>query len=205
MQKNLRAKTLAIIAILVVFVYGIFGLPHGVSGTALKAALLKNINLGLDLKGGTHLVLQVMVDEAVGSATDSDAGAIQTDLQQNGIQGVTVTKPDPGKQDMIQLAGVPAAKSSDLSSVLNGRYGSRYDITPGVNTATVADGDVARGNGRRDLDARRRARKRPATGRRLCRQGSRISQRFAGQRLPFDVKIDRWLGRATGHLRTHFE
>ncbi len=94
MQKNLRAKTLAIIAILVVFVYGIFGLPHGVSGTALKAALLKNINLGLDLKGGTHLVLQVMVDEAVGSATDSDAGAIQTDLQQNGIQGVTVTKPD---------------------------------------------------------------------------------------------------------------
>jgi preprotein translocase subunit SecD len=137
MQKNLRAKTLAIIAILVVFVYGIFGLPHGVSGTALKAALLKNINLGLDLKGGTHLVLQVMVDEAVGSATDSDAGAIQTDLQQNGIQGVTVTKPDPSKPDMIQLAGVPAAKSSDLSSVLNGRYGSRYDITPGVNTWTL--------------------------------------------------------------------
>jgi preprotein translocase subunit SecD len=133
MQKNLRAKTLAIIAILVVFVYGIFGLPHGVSGTAIKAALLKNINLGLDLKGGTHLVLQVMVDEAVSSATDSDAGAIQTDLQQNSIQGVTVTKPDPNHPDMIQLAGVPADKSSDVSSVLNGRYGSRYDIKPGVN------------------------------------------------------------------------
>ncbi|MGC2620904.1 MAG: protein translocase subunit SecD, partial [Acidobacteriaceae bacterium] len=137
MQKNLRAKTLAIIAILVVFVYGIFGLPHGVSGTALKAALLKNINLGLDLKGGTHLVLQVMVDEAVGAATDSDAGAIQTDLQQNGIQGATVTKPDANKPDMIQISGVPADKSGDVSSVLNGRYGARYDITPGVNTWTL--------------------------------------------------------------------
>jgi preprotein translocase subunit SecD len=133
MQKNLRAKTLAIIAILVVFVYGIFGLPHGVSGTALKAALLKNINLGLDLKGGTHLVLQVMVDEAVSAAVDSDAGGIQTDLRQNGIQGVTVAKPDPGKPDSFQLVGVPADKSNDVSSVLNSRDSARYDISPGVN------------------------------------------------------------------------
>jgi preprotein translocase subunit SecD len=138
MQKNLKAKTLAIIAILVIFVYGIFGLPHGVSGGALKAALAKNINLGLDLKGGTHLVLQVMVDEAVGTTTDSDAGAIQADLQQNGITGVTVTKPDPNKADVIQLSGVPADRATDVSSVLNSRYSSRYDIAPGIgNTWTL--------------------------------------------------------------------
>jgi preprotein translocase subunit SecD len=133
MQKNLQAKTIAIVAVLLIFIYGIFGLPHGVSGGALKAALAKNINLGLDLKGGTHLVLQVMVNEAVSTATDSDAGAIQTSLQQNGISGVTVTKPDPGKPDMIQLSGVPADRSADVSSVLNSSYSSRYDIAPGVN------------------------------------------------------------------------
>jgi preprotein translocase subunit SecD len=133
MQKNLKAKTLAIIAILLIFIYGIFGLPHGVSGTALKAALQKNINLGLDLKGGTHLVLQVMVNEAVGTATDSDAGAIQTSLAQNGITGATVAKPDPGKPDVIQVSGVPAARSADVNSVLNSNYSSRYDIAPGVN------------------------------------------------------------------------
>jgi preprotein translocase subunit SecD len=133
MQKNLKAKTLAIIAILLIFIYGIFGLPHGVSGTALKAALQKNINLGLDLKGGTHLVLQVMVDEAVGTATDSDAGAIQTSLAQNGITGATVAKPDPNKPDVIQVSGVPAARSADVNSVLNSNYSSRYDIAPGVN------------------------------------------------------------------------
>jgi preprotein translocase subunit SecD len=133
MQKNLKAKTLAIIAILVIFIYGIFGLPHGISGAALKAALAKNINLGLDLKGGTHLVLQVMVDEAVGTTTDSDAGAIQSDLQQNGIAGVTVSKPDPNRTDVIQLSNVPPDRATDVSSVLNSRYSSRYDIAPGVN------------------------------------------------------------------------
>jgi preprotein translocase subunit SecD len=133
MQKNLKAKTFSIIAILLIFIYGIFGIPHGVSGTALKEALAKNINLGLDLKGGTHLVLQVMVNEAVGTATDSDAGAIQTSLAQNGIVGATVTKPDPSKPDTIQISGVQAARAADVNSVLNSNYSSRYDIAPGVN------------------------------------------------------------------------
>jgi len=49
MQKNLKTKTLLIIGILIVFVYGIFGLPSGVSGAALKQSLLDRIHLGLDL------------------------------------------------------------------------------------------------------------------------------------------------------------
>ena len=139
MQKNLRTKTIVILAILVVFVYGIFGLPHGISGTALKDALQKNINLGLDLKGGTHLVLQVMVDEAVGATTDSDVAGIQSDLQQNGIAGVTVAKPDAARPDFIQITGVPAARTSDVSSILNSRYGTNYDVSPGAgNTWTLA-------------------------------------------------------------------
>ena len=133
MQKNLKAKTLAIIAILLIFIYGIFGLPKGVSGSALKAALQKNINLGLDLKGGTHLVLQVMVDEAVGAATDSDAGAIQASLAQNGVAGAAVTKPDPKRADVIQISGVAADRSADVNSVLNSSYSARYDIAPGLN------------------------------------------------------------------------
>jgi len=133
MQKNLRSKTIGIIAILLVFVYGIFGIPHGLSGTALKDALLKRINLGLDLKGGTHLILQVEVNEAVGTDTDTDVAAIQSDLQQNGITGATVVKPDANRPDFIQISGVPADHASDVSSILNGRYATNYDISPGVN------------------------------------------------------------------------
>ncbi|MGA8163261.1 MAG: protein translocase subunit SecD [Acidobacteriaceae bacterium] len=135
MQKNLKSKTLLIIAILIVFVYGIFGLPSGFSGTALKQSLLNRIHLGLDLKGGMHLILQVQVDEAVGADTDSDVAAIQQDLQQSGVTGATVTKPDPKRVDFIQISGVPAAHNDDVRSVLESKYGTRYDVSPGVNNS----------------------------------------------------------------------
>ena len=77
MRKNLTGKTVLIFAILLVFFFGIFGIPKGVGPSAWKAALTNRIHLGLDLKGGTHLVLQVMVDEAVGAVTDNDVARIE--------------------------------------------------------------------------------------------------------------------------------
>lgn len=135
MQKNLRTKTIGILAILIVFVYGIFGIPHGVSGTALKQALLKRISLGLDLKGGTHLVLQVMVDQAVGSESDSDVGALQAAFQQNGITGASILKPDAKDPGLIEITGVPTGHAQDVSSILNSQFSSKYSVSPGPNNS----------------------------------------------------------------------
>jgi preprotein translocase subunit SecD len=135
MRKNLTQKTILIVAVLLVFIFGIFGIPKGVSGTALKDAILKNIQLGLDLKGGTHLILQVMVDEAVNAATDSDAAHIQADLQQNGITVGSVTKPDATHPETIVISGAPVDRSSDIRSVLSQRYGNQYDISSGANNS----------------------------------------------------------------------
>jgi len=135
MQKNLKTKTLLIVGVLVVFLFGIIGLPQGFSGAALRQSLLNRIHLGLDLKGGMHLVLQVQVDEAVGADTDSDVAAIQQDLQQNGVAGATVSKPDANRADFIQVSGVPAAHADDVRSLLESRYSARYDISPGVNNS----------------------------------------------------------------------
>jgi preprotein translocase subunit SecD len=132
MRKNLTQKTILIFAVLIVFIFGIFGIPKGLSGTALKEAILKRINLGLDLKGGTHLILQVMVDEAVNAATTNDAAHIQTDLQQNGIT-VGSVMPDPAHPETIQIAGAPPDRSGDIRTVLNQRYSNQYDITSGAN------------------------------------------------------------------------
>ena len=95
MRKNLTGKTVLIIAILLVFVFGIFGIPNGVSGQAWKDAIAKRINLGLDLKGGTHLVLQVMVEEAVSAETDNALGRLEPDLQAAGVQAGSILKPNP--------------------------------------------------------------------------------------------------------------
>lgn len=129
MRKNLTTKTIGIIAILLFFVYGIFGIPHGLSGDALKDAVASRINLGLDLKGGTHLVLQVMVEEAVGAETDNAVGRLQTDLQAAGVQVGSILKPNPSDPLMIQINGVPADKSGDVRNVLDTKYGQQYDIS----------------------------------------------------------------------------
>ena len=118
MRKNLTQKTILIIAILLVFVYGIFGIPKGFSGSALQTAILKRIPLGLDLKGGTRLVLQVHANEAVAGQAQQDAQRIEQDFQQNGITGAKVLNPDPKKQPgLIEVSGVPASHISDASSL----------------------------------------------------------------------------------------
>ncbi|HEX3436077.1 MAG TPA: protein translocase subunit SecD [Pseudacidobacterium sp.] len=133
MRKNLTQKTILIVAVLIVFVFGIFGIPKGLSGTALKEAILNRIQLGLDLKGGTHLILQVMVDEAVNAATDNDVARIQSDLQQNGITVGSITKPDVSHPETILISGVPVDRTGDVRSILSQRFGNQYEIASGAN------------------------------------------------------------------------
>jgi preprotein translocase subunit SecD len=129
MSQNLKGKTFAIVAILVVFFYGIFGIPHGLSLAALKEALTERINLGLDLKGGTHLILQVHVEEAVADTTDRDVQRIQDDLIKAGVTGASVRKLDPAHPETITVSGFPAAKASDVRTVLEGTDYVGYDLT----------------------------------------------------------------------------
>jgi len=130
MNKNLKGKTAGIVAILVVFCYGFLGIPHGVTPTSLKQALADHINLGLDLKGGIHLVLQVHVADAISSATDSDVERIQQDLSKAGVTGETVVKLDPvAHPEAITISGVPLAKVSDARTVLEGVDYSNYDLS----------------------------------------------------------------------------
>jgi preprotein translocase subunit SecD len=135
MRKNLNTKIIVIVATLAIFVFGIFGVPHGVTPTALKNAIASRINLGLDLRGGTHLVLQVHVEEAVGATTDSDAARIQSQLQQDGITVGSVTKPDAARPEVIQIQGAPADRVGDIRTTLNNRYGSQYDISSTSGTS----------------------------------------------------------------------
>ena len=128
-------KTLLIFAILLVFVYGIFGIPKGIGPSAWKTALTDRIHLGLDLKGGIHLVLQVMVEEAVGAETDNAVGRVQADLQQGGFAATSVVKPDPKQPAVIQIQGTPAAKASDVRNLLDSRYGTQYSVATGPNNS----------------------------------------------------------------------
>jgi preprotein translocase subunit SecD len=133
MGKNLAGKTAFIVAILVVFAFGIVGIPHG----GLKQSIADRIKLGLDLKGGTHLVLEVHVAEAVASSTDRDVARLEADLTKAGIVGAVVGKTDPANPQKIVVSGIPAGKLSDARGVLQGNDYAAYDV------ATAPDGSSA--------------------------------------------------------------
>jgi preprotein translocase subunit SecD len=128
MGTNLKGKTAFILALLVVFCYGIFGIPGSLGPRGLKQALTDRIKLGLDLKGGIHLVLYVHVDEATASTTDRDAQRIQADLEKAGITGASAVKLDPAHPEVLTVTGVPPAKASDARAILQGTDYSTYDL-----------------------------------------------------------------------------
>ena len=130
MSQNLKVKTAVILACLVVCCYGFLGIPHGISPAALKQAVADHIRLGLDLKGGTHLVLKVHVEEALGSTTDRDVERLQEDLDKASITGVSVHKADPvAHPNQITVSGIPLNKASDVRSILTGTDYVNYDVT----------------------------------------------------------------------------
>src|SRR6266567_819268 len=101
MNKGLGWKSIVIVAVVLIFAYGIFGIPAGVSGGALADGLLNSatfrngIHLGLDLKGGTHLILQVQVNDAVNVDSDNALETLKDGMKSGKITYAEIAKPDP--------------------------------------------------------------------------------------------------------------
>jgi preprotein translocase subunit SecD len=135
MKKNLNGKIALIVAVLLVCVYGILGVPSGFSGKALTEALTKRIHLGLDLRGGAHLILQVVVAEAVNAETDNTSQRIQQDLRAANLSFTQVYKPDAKLHpDAIKIEGVSATNANAVRQLLDTKLSNEYDITGGAET-----------------------------------------------------------------------
>ena len=130
MKKNSQ-KLALIIAVLVFFIYGIFGIPSGVSGSAIKEALTKRIHLGLDLQGGVHLILEVKVAEALNAETDNAVQSIEQVLKTAGLNVTQVLKPNPVAPQIIQVAGFTPAQASSVRNTLEDKFANQYDISGG--------------------------------------------------------------------------
>jgi preprotein translocase subunit SecD len=139
MNKNLGWKLGLIAATLIVFLIGIFGIPKEWSGKGLLASLQDRIHLGLDLKGGTHLILQVQVNDAVNVESDNAVERLKADLRTRKINYAEISKPDPvNNPDRIVIKGLPPESSADLRSLVSDRL-PEYDLSSGAeNTWTLA-------------------------------------------------------------------
>src|SRR6201997_1398230 len=133
MNKNLLSKLALIVGILIVFLFGIFGSPQSFSGQGLLTAMTNRIHLGLDLRGGTHLILQVQVADAVNVDSDNAVEILKSEMRKAKINYADVTKPDPASHpEQIVIKGVPPESSSDLRTIVQDKL-PEYTPTSGAN------------------------------------------------------------------------
>lgn len=138
MNKDLGWKVGLIVGTLLVFLYGIFGIPQSLSGGGLLAAITNRIHLGLDLKGGTHLILQVQVSDAVNVDSDNAVEVLKEQLNKRKIAFADISKPDPANAaDRIVIKGVSPDARKDLLDIVSERL-AEYDLASGAdNTWTL--------------------------------------------------------------------
>src|SRR3954447_258938 len=120
MKKNLTARSVVIAVTILLCIYGIIGFPT--SKAALIDNIQKNIRLGLDLKGGTHLVLEVQVQDAVKADADQTMDRLKEDLKKQNIQWVSMDRNDPqtvADADKVELTikGIPSTESSAFRNI----------------------------------------------------------------------------------------
>src|ERR1019366_6159815 len=92
MAQNLLKKTLLVVALVLVCLAGIVGVPSSWKG--IRQNLQERIHLGLDLRGGTHLVLQVMVNEALNSEADQTIERLKDALKKRQVSYASLTRID---------------------------------------------------------------------------------------------------------------
>ena len=131
MQKKLNFKIALIVAVLLLCVYGIIGLPK--SKEELIANWKQNIKLGLDLRGGSHLVLQVQVQDAFKAEADRPSSAEGRTAQgQRQLHGDRPQRPDHargGRTHPDQHSRRAGERTGDFRAIVTERFPT-WVLTP---------------------------------------------------------------------------
>jgi preprotein translocase subunit SecD len=128
MNPNLKWKAVFIVLVILGCIYGLVGLPVFPTSVAqLKDNFSHQIKLGLDLQGGTHLVLQVQVQEAIAQETDQMVDRLTTQLRSKNISYDEVRRVD---DTHILVRNVDSARLSEFRDYVNQQFGNVWDMSP---------------------------------------------------------------------------
>ncbi len=103
MSKNLRTKLLVILGVIALAVFAFY--PPS-----------QKVRLGLDLKGGVHLVLRVETDDALRLLTEGTAEQLREQLRTAGMTGVTTAVTGVNS---FTVSNVPEAQDAVFRSALS--------------------------------------------------------------------------------------
>src|SRR5215471_5234130 len=116
---NLRWKVILVLVLAAIAVYGIYP-PN------------KKIKLGLDLKGGIHMIAEVKIDEALAGYTDRIIENLKSEFTE---KGVTVGSMARQSNISFVISSVPLEKQDQAKTILE-KY-AEWDISSFSNGQVV--------------------------------------------------------------------
>ncbi|HEV7745146.1 MAG TPA: protein translocase subunit SecD [Pyrinomonadaceae bacterium] len=131
-KKNLLQRTIIIVAITLAGLYAVIG-PHrrptrqDFTWSGIKATLAENIHLGLDLKGGSHLVMRVKTDEVLKNLTLNDAVAIEKAVKDDALP-LKEVRPETNGNYRIILETTDASKLPQIEESAKKKLGSDNSV-----------------------------------------------------------------------------
>lgn len=146
MNPNLKWKGLFILAVIVFCLYFLFGYPTFPTSFAQVKDNFKNqIKLGLDLQGGSQLILEVQVQEAVAQETDTTVDRLSTTLREKNVHYDEIRRVD---DTHILVRNIDPSQYSVLSDIVSTQYNNVWDMAPAAGetnsfTLTLRPGAVA--------------------------------------------------------------
>lgn len=124
MKKNLRWKVILVFAVVALSL--ILSFPPG-----------KKIQLGLDLRGGVHLVLQVMTDDALIRETDQVILRLQEEMDKELITYEVMSK-DANRIGRFTIQQFESGKEREVRDLINNFVGNTWDLTFAGGNVTLA-------------------------------------------------------------------
>ncbi|HEY7714350.1 MAG TPA: protein translocase subunit SecD [Candidatus Binatia bacterium] len=120
MRQNVRARfILFTILSIAALIYLVPTFSDPLSEWWSKFLPTNKIQLGLDLQGGTHLVLEVKVDKAIENNVERTRADLIRVLREKGVSGVTVER--EGVELQIRT---PAGSTEQVRGILKGEFGN---------------------------------------------------------------------------------
>ncbi|MEW6730905.1 MAG: protein translocase subunit SecD [Acidobacteriota bacterium] len=104
------------------------------SWSAIKANVASHIKLGLDLKGGSHLVMQVQADDVIRQITDNNVRIAEEELKKATIPIKSVNSPANGEV-VVELTD--PARNDDARVKLETQFGPDWKVQRASGTTLV--------------------------------------------------------------------
>lgn len=132
MSSQLRWKFIFILIVILLCLFGLVGMPQfPTSWAQAKQNFSDRLRLGLDLKGGSHLVLQVHVTEAIGQRCDQAIDELRKQLHE---KNVVVSDVQRLSDTQILVRGVDPTTSGTFRDIVTQQFAD-WTMAPAAGEA----------------------------------------------------------------------